>query len=77
MPGLGAHPETSWKSDKADFNWATSKDGITKDFPNSRVLLFQYESAWLGAHKVKQTLRNLATTLLMRLDGMREREVRI
>ena len=74
VPGLGADPERSWKSSRTDFNWASDKEGIVRDFPNARVLLYMYESAWTGPLKVKQFLRNLAWTLL---EGLHEkREVR-
>ncbi|KAJ2895216.1 Ankyrin repeat domain-containing protein 17 [Zalerion maritima] len=66
VPGLGAHPHESWMS-QTGFNWAEDKDGIIKDFPNSRILLFKYESAWIGALKVKQSLENIASLLL---DGL-------
>ena len=55
-----------------EFNWASDKDGIVKDFPNSRVLLYRYESAWTGTLKVKQNLRNLAVMLLEGLVAKRE-----
>ncbi|KAM6510260.1 hypothetical protein FALCPG4_017884 [Fusarium falciforme] len=71
VPGLGAHPIDSWKSGTTKFNWAVDKEGIIKDFPNARVLLYMYESAWMGGFKVKQFLGNLASTLLDGLDGIR------
>ncbi|KAL2674225.1 hypothetical protein Neosp_012676 [[Neocosmospora] mangrovei] len=71
IPGLGAHPIDSWKSGTTKFNWAVDKEGIIKDFPNARVLLYMYESAWMGGFKVKQFLGNLASTLLDGLDGIR------
>ncbi|KAM0425795.1 hypothetical protein ACHAPT_009046 [Fusarium lateritium] len=72
VPGLGAHPEDSWRSAKTGFNWAIDKDGLAKDFPNARILLYMYESAWMGRLKVKQFLGNLASTLLDGLDGTRK-----
>ena len=75
VPGLGAHPETSWESgnEKSKFNWATDKDGgIIKDFPKARILLFMYESAWVGDYKVKQFLNNIAHTLLTCLKAKRK-----
>ncbi|RSM07674.1 hypothetical protein CDV31_008567 [Fusarium ambrosium] len=71
VPGLGAHPVNSWMSETTKFNWAVDKEGIAKDFPNARILLYMYESAWMGGLKVKQFLGNLAYTLLHGLDGIR------
>ncbi|KAJ4328989.1 hypothetical protein N0V84_000561 [Fusarium piperis] len=72
VPGLGAHPVDSWRSAHTKFNWAVDKEGIIKDFPNARILLYMYESAWMGGLKVKQFLGNLASTLLDGLDGIRK-----
>lgn len=52
------------------------EDGICRDFPNARILLYQSESSWTGAIKVKQFLSNLAQTLLEGLKVLREGEVR-
>jgi hypothetical protein len=71
VPGLGAHPELSWKSSSSDFNWASGKDGVARDFPTARVLLYMYESAWQGPIKVKQNLKSLAETLLHGLQAKR------
>ncbi|CAM1503339.1 Fc.00g081150.m01.CDS01 [Cosmosporella sp. VM-42] len=48
VPGLGANPEDSWKSAKTGFNWTTHEDGIIRDFPRARIMLYMYESAWIG-----------------------------
>jgi hypothetical protein len=74
VPGLGADPEDSWKSEKSGFNWATDdKTGLARDFPRSRILLYEYESAWTGPLKVNQYLSNIAMTLLWALNGVREK----
>ncbi|KAI2464864.1 hypothetical protein F4781DRAFT_435957 [Annulohypoxylon bovei var. microspora] len=49
VPGLGAHPEESWMSESTGFNWTT--DGLVRDFPRARILLYMYESAWIGSLK--------------------------
>ena len=74
VPGLGANPEESWKSTdaKSPYNWLSDTDGLKRDFPKARVLLYQYESAWSGALRVKQFLGNIATTLLHGLSTERE-----
>ncbi|KAF4345134.1 ankyrin repeat domain protein [Fusarium beomiforme] len=71
VPGLGAHPLLSFKSTTSDFNWA-SEEGIARDFPNARILLYHSESSWTGSIKVKQFLSNLAQTLLEGLKMARE-----
>ncbi|KAI1061024.1 hypothetical protein LB507_010091 [Fusarium sp. FIESC RH6] len=72
VPGLGAHPLLSFKSTETNFNWASDEDGISRDFPNARILLYHSESSWTGALKVKQFLHNLAHTLLEGLKAKRE-----
>ncbi|CCF38951.1 hypothetical protein CH063_00303 [Colletotrichum higginsianum] len=87
VPGLGAHPEDSWKSESG-FNWATGiydgvsktssestskKDGLARDFPRARILLYQYESAWVGDLKVKTFMRDIAKTMLEGLQANREK----
>ncbi|KAF6819564.1 multiple ankyrin repeats single kh domain-containing protein [Colletotrichum sojae] len=93
VPGLGAHPEDSWKSETG-FNWATGiydgasktssessnkKDGLARDFPKARILLYQYESAWVGDLKVKSFMRDIAKSMLEGLqanrEGIRERPI--
>ncbi|KAJ8125223.1 hypothetical protein O1611_g8416 [Lasiodiplodia mahajangana] len=71
VPGLGAHPEESWKSESTKFNWTT--EALVRDFPKSRVLLYKYQSAWTGALKVKQFMANIAMALLISLQSEREK----
>lgn len=70
VPGLGAHPEESWQSPTTNFNWTT--DGLVRDFPRARILLYMYESAWTGSLKVKQFMSNIAMSLLNGLKSKRE-----
>lgn len=70
VPGLGANPEESWKSESTGFNWTT--DGLVRDFPRARILLYMYESAWTGSLKVKQFMGAIAMTLLNGLRSKRE-----
>ncbi|KAK0724623.1 hypothetical protein B0H67DRAFT_568395 [Lasiosphaeris hirsuta] len=72
VPGLGANPDDSWKSAKTEWNWTTSPDGLIKDFPRARILLYMYESAWNGPLKVKNYMSNIALTLLTALRSMRQ-----
>ncbi|KAH0492017.1 hypothetical protein TgHK011_003415 [Trichoderma gracile] len=73
VPGLGANPEDSWKSSKTDFNWTTHTDGLQRDFPRARLLLYMYDSAWTGQLKVKQFMGNIAMGLLVGLRSKREK----
>ncbi|KAI0201255.1 ankyrin repeat-containing domain protein [Astrocystis sublimbata] len=70
VPGLGAHPEESWKSESTQFNWTT--EALVKDFPKSRVLLYKYQSAWRGSLKVKQFMANVAMAMLTGLQSVRK-----
>ncbi|KAI1125379.1 hypothetical protein F5Y10DRAFT_247292 [Nemania abortiva] len=71
VPGLGANPEESWKSESTKFNWTT--EALVRDFPKSRVLLYKYQSAWTGALKVKQFMPSIAMALLIGLQSEREK----
>ncbi|RYC59947.1 hypothetical protein CHU98_g6255 [Xylaria longipes] len=71
VPGLGANPEESWKSESTKFNWTT--EALVKDFPKSRVLLYKYQSAWTGTLKVKQFMANIAMAMLTSLQSVREK----
>ncbi|KAK6330555.1 hypothetical protein TWF718_002755 [Orbilia javanica] len=74
VPGLGAPPLESWKSadPKLEFNWLTDRDGLAKEFPRARILLYMYQSAWTGPLKVRQFMSNLAMTLLYGLKEKRK-----
>ncbi|KAK6502735.1 hypothetical protein TWF506_003310 [Arthrobotrys conoides] len=74
VPGLGAPPLESWKSadPKLEFNWLTDKDGLAKEFPRARILLYMYQSAWTGPLKVRQFMTNLSLTLLYGLKEKRK-----
>ena len=50
-----------------NFKWPT--DALAKDFPRSRILLYMYQSAWMGALKVEQHMYNLAMGLLVAIDA--------
>ncbi|KAF3929654.1 Ankyrin-2 [Arthrobotrys entomopaga] len=74
VPGLGTPPLDSWKSadPRNEFNWLSDKDGLPKEFPKARILLYMYQSAWYGPLKVRQFMSNLATTLLYALKDKRK-----
>ncbi|KAF7546869.1 hypothetical protein G7Z17_g8120 [Cylindrodendrum hubeiense] len=66
VPGLGADPARSFGSKTpGGFNWLTDeKDGIRYDIPTARVLLYHYDSRWMGKDAKPQTLLNVANLLL-------------
>lgn len=72
VPGLGADPIESWSSNDSSFNWMKDKTGLQSKYPRARLLLFKYESAYLGGFKVRQYIENLADTLLVELKAKRE-----
>ncbi len=75
IPGLGANPAKSWMWDEKDeksFNWLADKDGLQKDFPKARVMLYYYASAYRGAFKIKQHLTNIAKVMLDAIQLQRE-----
>ncbi|KAK6342278.1 hypothetical protein TWF730_001754 [Orbilia blumenaviensis] len=74
VPGLGAPPLESWRSadPKLEFNWLIDRDGLAKEFPRARILLYMYQSAWTTPLKVRQFMSNLAMTLLYGLKEKRK-----
>lgn len=72
VPGLGADPVQSWSSNDSSFNWMKDETGLQSKYPRARILLFKYESAYLGGFKVRQYIENLADTLLVELKAKRE-----
>ncbi|KAK0704077.1 hypothetical protein B0T26DRAFT_681683 [Lasiosphaeria miniovina] len=75
IPGLGANPAKSWmwnEKEENSFNWLSSSDGLKKDFPKARVLLYYYASAYRGSFKIKQYMTNIAKVMLDALQLRRE-----
>ncbi|KAI0904424.1 ankyrin repeat-containing domain protein [Ustulina deusta] len=73
--GLGASPEKSWVYDQEgeqSFNWLKDKCGLPTDFPDARIMLYAYASAYQGRFKMKQFIRIIAAGLLDRLQERRE-----
>ena len=66
VPGLGADPSRSFGSETPrGFNWLTDeREGIHADVPKSRVMLYHYDSRWLGTQSKEQTIYNVAILLL-------------
>ncbi len=55
-----------------DFNWLRDKDGLAELFPKSRIMLYDYASAWTGNKKVRATMRSICSWLLDDLRGKRK-----
>ncbi|KAF2148555.1 hypothetical protein K461DRAFT_232934, partial [Myriangium duriaei CBS 260.36] len=81
VPGLGAHPEESWtwfpprKRENARygaFNWISDPNGLIKLYPNSRIMLYDFASAWHGSKRVRATLKSICTVLLDNLLEVRK-----
>ncbi|KAJ4303185.1 hypothetical protein N0V90_002078 [Kalmusia sp. IMI 367209] len=82
VPGLGAHPLKSWQPEPEDgdpsktaWNWASDEQGILKEHPSARILLYWHESDWKGSFKVEQFLDNLAIGLLDSLRVIRPKGI--
>lgn len=54
------------------FNWIRDKDGLASLFPKSRIMLYNYASAWTGSLKVRATMRSICTVLLEDLNQKRQ-----
>lgn len=85
VPGLGAHPIDSWtwspprnpdgsggSKNGQEFNWIKDEKGLAALHPNSRIMLYDFASAWIGKRKVPATLRNICTVLLESLVEKRK-----
>ncbi|KAK1476307.1 hypothetical protein CTAM01_15497 [Colletotrichum tamarilloi] len=75
--GLGASPEKSWlyeKEGSKSYHWLKDDDGLAKDFPSARIMLFAYSSAYAKRFKMKQYMVNLAAELLEALNLRREEQ---
>ncbi|KAL4409756.1 hypothetical protein CABS03_09595 [Colletotrichum abscissum] len=76
--GLSASPEKSWlyeKEGSKSYHWLKDDDGLAKDFPSARIMLFAYSSAYAKRFKMKQYMVNLAAELLEALNLRREEQV--
>lgn len=55
------------------FNWIRDSDGIASLFERkSRIMLYDYASAYRGRYKVKATMRSICTMLLTDLNEKRK-----
>lgn len=53
-----------------EFNWLRDPDGLASLFEKSRIMLYDYASAWRGRRKVRATMKSICTWLL---DDLREK----
>lgn len=88
VPGLACPPEDSWCTEEKDdngkpvrdengrarlgYNWLADEKGLRSGLPNARIMLFQYNSAYMGKWKIKQTMPAIGISLLEALVGERE-----
>jgi hypothetical protein len=77
VPGLGSDPRRSFNSlypvrENKYFNWLADDDGLRREFPTARVMLYEYESRWLGKQAIPQSVSNVANNLLESLHAHRE-----
>lgn len=54
------------------FNWIRDPDGLASIFPKSRIMLYDYASAWYGDKKVRATMKGICTWLLDDLTEKRK-----
>lgn len=72
---MGADPSKSFGSETTEFNWLKDlKDGIPDGVPGARVMLYHYDSRWLGSDAKEQTLYNVASLFLVSLAEKRTNE---
>lgn len=65
-----AEPDLDAAEQERSFNWIRDADGIASLFPRSRIMLYDYASAWYGSKKVKATMKGICTWLL---DDLKEK----
>ena len=54
------------------FNWLRDEDGLASLFPKSRIMLYDYASAWKGPRKVRATMKSICAWLLDDLQEKRK-----
>lgn len=81
MPGFAVEPEKSWtwsgagqdaSLPRTSFNWLSDTNGLQKDFPQARIMLYQYNSQYKGPNNVDLTLQFIASDFLHDLQEKRE-----
>lgn len=82
VPGLGTNPEECWnwkpspgekdKDKKAPFNWIFDPDGLASLYRRSRIMLYDFASAWYGDKKVRAPMKSICDVLLVDLKEKRK-----
>lgn len=72
VPGLGANPVWTWKS-KNKVDWLRDSNMLPQRIPNARIMVFEYQSQWLGRGASNQRISYVADQLLMYLSHQRSR----
>lgn len=81
MPGFAVESEKSWTwfeeardphRNGINFNWLKDGGGLQKDFPQARIMLYQYNSQYRGANSVDSSLDTIASELLSALKAVRK-----
>ncbi|KAK4978325.1 hypothetical protein LTR28_006158 [Elasticomyces elasticus] len=81
VPGFAVEPEKSWTwfekaqvphEDGINYNWLNNGEGLRKDFPRARIMLYQYNSQYKGANNVDSPLDTIASELLTALQASRK-----
>lgn len=57
---------------KKNFNWLKDEHGLAELFPRSRIMLYDYASAWRGKRKVRVSMKGICTWLLDDLHDRRK-----
>lgn len=72
VPGLGANPVWTWKG-KNRVDWLRDSHMLPQRISNARIMVFEYESQWLGRSANNQRISYVADQLLLYLSHQRSR----
>jgi curved DNA-binding protein CbpA len=70
--GLGAIPEFTWKAKGTGVNWLSDSRMLPPAVPEARIMIFGYDSLWLGKTPVRTRLGIIADKLLLHLGKERD-----
>lgn len=63
---------TTQPQTRRSFNWLRDREGLAHLFPQSRIMLYDYASAWQGSRKVRATMKSVCVFLLEMLKENRK-----
>ncbi|KAL6722060.1 hypothetical protein ACLMJK_001165 [Lecanora helva] len=69
VPGLGASPDFTWRTNKVD--WLRDANMLPRYIENARIMVFEYESQWFGRGSINQRLSTVADQLVQALFNQR------